>query len=699
MKAVHSILFAIVFILVFLVFKTPVFAQGNIPQATTTNYQTRDLNVWSQNVVYEVMSAFSCQLAGVNFSHKDQKCLGFDPKTGNLGFVDNGGGALGLLTGGIAMLYTAPAHTGEYVSYLSQNFGISRSSYAQSQGVGFDSINPLIGVWGVFRDISYLLFIFVFIIIGVAIMLRAKIDPRTVMTIQNQIPKLIIGIIMVTLSFAIAGLLIDLMWASTYVVINVMGKASKNISVEKSTAQLYNHAIGYFDQTVAYGDQNTEQGAGGLFNLAQKGAGSIQETINSSFGQASAPNSQDVNPRCDEGDMVCNGFNFITDTISNVFQGSLNLVNGAWRILNGDFAGLAADSLGGVLSGVLGFLVSWLIGGIAFFIIIILLLWNLFKLWLTLLKCYVGILVDIIFAPLWILGGLIPGASSLGFSGWLKDLLGNLAVFPATVGLFLLAKIFVDISDTAKTSFFVPPLIGNFAGGIYTLGPLIALGFILAAPHVAEGVKKSFKEKFSIDLSGAGESLKTAQGMGISLMSTTRAKLYKEYVDQKGIKTVKGLLKNPVLDTKRFFSKRVNTNLGKSRTLRRVMNYINRPDLDEEENGTSGGSHGPTTPQRPVPSGGETNPPQTPTSTGGPAAAPPPPPGHTMRASGLAVPTHSQGATPNTQPVVPGPTTQVTGQNQPRTGGVASSLQVENARQDINGRIRKLGKLILRRKT
>ncbi|MEK7550993.1 MAG: hypothetical protein AAB532_00105, partial [Patescibacteria group bacterium] len=121
MRAVRSILFAIVFILVFLVFKAPVFAQGDIPKATTTNYETRDLNVWSQNVIFEVMSAFSCQLAGVNFSHQDQKCLGFDPKTGQLGFIDNGGGALGLLTGGIAMLYVPPANTASYISYLSQN--------------------------------------------------------------------------------------------------------------------------------------------------------------------------------------------------------------------------------------------------------------------------------------------------------------------------------------------------------------------------------------------------------------------------------------------------------------------------------------------------------------------------------------------------------------------------------------------------
>ena len=52
-------------------------------------------------------------------------------------------------------------------------------------------------------------------------MLRLKIDPRTVMTIQNQIPKIIIGLILVTLSFAIAGLLIDIMWIAIYLFYNV----------------------------------------------------------------------------------------------------------------------------------------------------------------------------------------------------------------------------------------------------------------------------------------------------------------------------------------------------------------------------------------------------------------------------------------------------------------------------------------------
>ncbi|MEK7550994.1 MAG: hypothetical protein AAB532_00110, partial [Patescibacteria group bacterium] len=382
----------------------------------------------------------------------------------------------------------------------------SKPTYAQNQGVGFDSINPLIGVWGVFRDISYFLFIFVFILIGIAIMLRAKIDPRTVMTIQNQIPKLIIGIIMVTFSFAVAGLLIDLMWVSTYVVIRVMSNADSNISVRKASEGLYNHPISYFDLMGTSGDQNTNNTGefGGVANLSQNGAGSVQNIINSSFGQVDPPN-QETRPEEDNcADIICDAANYIKTLPIQLPFLPINL---------NDVINFVTNPFESVMSGVVGFLVSWLLGGIAFFIIIILLLWNLFKLWLTLLKCYIGILVNIIFAPLWIMGGIIPGASSLGFSGWLKDLLGNLAVFPATVGIFLLAKIFIDLSDKPLGKFFVPPLLGHFSGGINTLGPLIALGFILAAPHVAEGVKKTIKEKFSLDLSGVNESVKLAQAM------------------------------------------------------------------------------------------------------------------------------------------------------------------------------------------
>lgn len=683
MKTVQKILLASVILLFFLFFKSPVFAQN---QAVTTNYQTRDLNVWTQNVMMEVMSSFSCQLAGINFTHKAQQCIGIDPKTGEIGFVENGHGALGLLSGGIAMLFKSPVHTGDYVSYLSQNFGIAKKSYAATtapNGVGFESVIPLIPIWGVFRDISYLLFIIIFIVIGLAIMLRAKIDPRTVMTIQNQIPKLIIGIIMVTFSLPIAGLLIDLMWASTYVVIGVAYSANHNISREKATEQLYDNPFSYFDATGAAGDQNSSPlipNTGGVFNTAQRASGSIQGTLNSSFGQAPPPNSA-PQPK---DECIGNPLGVICYAIGATRDIGGNLANAVFKIVTLDWGGLLADSVGTVLSGILGFFVSWIIGGLAFFIIVILLIWNLFKLWIALLKTYIKILIDIVFAPFWIMGGLLPGSSSLGLTGWLKDLLGNLAVFPAIVGLFLLAKVFLDMST--KDGFFTPPLIGNFTGGANTLGPLIALGFVLAAPHVVDGVKKSIKEKFSLDLSGVGDSLKTGQGMGTTFLSIARARLYKEHKDQAGVIHKTGLLVG-----------RVNTAQGRFNSIRGrfaakvppvITNAIKKipftppptPPVGKRRKGGPGTSGQ---------SGGGRTSPQTPPATGGGPGV-----GPTGTGGGS---TGSSGATtvgPNPRiTVVNPPTTQTPPTTANLAGGAAASLTAAQTQTDVRDLRKRVGDL------
>jgi len=56
-----------------------------------------------------------------------------------------------------------------------------------------------------------------------------------------------------------------------------------------------------------------------------------------------------------------------------------------------------------------------------------------FKLWFELLKAYIYILIDVVLAPFWIMGSLIPG-SPMNVSGWLKDLAANLLAFPVTIG-------------------------------------------------------------------------------------------------------------------------------------------------------------------------------------------------------------------------------------------------------------------------
>src|SRR5581483_6429401 len=79
------------------------------------------------------------------------------------------------------------------------------------------SLSPLFPIWTYVRNLAYLCFVILFIFIGFMIMFRIKIKAQTVATIQNTIPRIIIAIILITFSYAIAGFLIDLM----YVVIGI----------------------------------------------------------------------------------------------------------------------------------------------------------------------------------------------------------------------------------------------------------------------------------------------------------------------------------------------------------------------------------------------------------------------------------------------------------------------------------------------
>ena len=68
-------------------------------------------------------------------------------------------------------------------------------------------ISPL---WSQFRNIAYLFFVIIMMVIGFMIMFRSKIGGQTMVTLGNTIPDIIISLIMITFSFAIAGIIIDM---------------------------------------------------------------------------------------------------------------------------------------------------------------------------------------------------------------------------------------------------------------------------------------------------------------------------------------------------------------------------------------------------------------------------------------------------------------------------------------------------------
>jgi len=501
----------------FLFIKAPAFAQIQIqpqPQppavnpyaAPNTNSDVpNNLHNWTQNVMIEVMSAMTCQLVGVDPTNPSAKCLGVDSKTNKIGFVENGGGAVGLMGNLISMTFTPPVHTSDYIAYISRDFGITKHAYAatpcdlNTKGLGFCGLSPLMNLWSAFRNIVYLIFIIVFVIIGLAIMLRVKIDPRTVMTIQNQIPKLIIGILLVTFSFAIAGFLIDIMYISIYLITSVLASADAKITndVISSIAQATNP----FDSA------NAIAGTTGLGGIIGSSSDSVSNIIGGAFN----------NP------MGRGLFGLIGTIIGAVVGGNI-----------AESIPIIGGLVGGIVGGIVGAVFATSIAGfiakvIALLIIAIAVLWSLFKLWFILLEAYIMILVHTVFAPFWIVTGLLPGLQSAGFGAWLREILANLAVFPTTIIILLLGRIFIDSFGTTNTpGQFVPPLMGSI-GNTNAIGALIGIGIIFLLPNAATITKAAFKAP-KIDLGPVGKAVGTGPrvlgGAYGTVMSGLSAKYY-----------------------------------------------------------------------------------------------------------------------------------------------------------------------------
>lgn len=108
------------------------------------------------------------------------------------------------------MLSTKPASGTKYISYVAQDlFGVPEVN-AQEGGFGFNALQPLQSVWAASRNAAYALMTLAVIALAFMIMFRTKISPQASVTVQSAIPRIIIGLILITFSFAVAGFIIDL---------------------------------------------------------------------------------------------------------------------------------------------------------------------------------------------------------------------------------------------------------------------------------------------------------------------------------------------------------------------------------------------------------------------------------------------------------------------------------------------------------
>lgn len=123
------------------------------------------------------------------------------------------------------IINTKPATSTDYLAYVSKNLNdkhIVNNTYAAQPGMGFTGLSPILPLWRAFRNIAYMLFAIAFVLYGIMIMFRIKIDSKTAATIQLAIPNLVTTLLLITFSYAIVGLMVDLSTVITALLIDVL---------------------------------------------------------------------------------------------------------------------------------------------------------------------------------------------------------------------------------------------------------------------------------------------------------------------------------------------------------------------------------------------------------------------------------------------------------------------------------------------
>ncbi|MBP9670074.1 hypothetical protein KBD75_01585 [Candidatus Woesebacteria bacterium] len=107
----------------------------------------------------------------------------------------------------------------EYLADILDSVGVPTVTSAYAQGTGYGALSTFLPFWKVFRNLAYSLYIIMFVVVGIMIMLRTKVNAQTIITIQTALPNLLITLLLITFSYAIVGFMIDIMYFLIYFVV------------------------------------------------------------------------------------------------------------------------------------------------------------------------------------------------------------------------------------------------------------------------------------------------------------------------------------------------------------------------------------------------------------------------------------------------------------------------------------------------
>ncbi len=381
--------------------------------------------------------------------------------------LPNGGAFGGLAMINTAMYNTPPTSSVYYLAKVGNQFGVvPETAYAQVIGSGEGIIKPVERLWAVTRNMAYLIFVIIFMVVGLMVMFRRKLNPQTVITVQQALPTLVVGLVLVYFSYFIAALCVDVAFFGIQLVAQLFIEAHKT------------------------GTPNA--------------IGSIQEASTNSnvfqlFSSAGLDGARTIFPAV-KGQINTSG--------EQLFPGGGVLAPAAAGALAGAILGFGLP--GAAVGALVGAFGQFIIPIILILIILTALFIQVFRLTFSLIMAYIQILVFTIGGPFLILIGSIPGQSGK-ISFWIRGILANALIFPAVFAAILFAGMVLGDTSSFTTSL---PLLGGAGINSDLIRVMIAYGIILGSPAIPEMIRGFMKVKMDAAITNEAMGMfKTSQGI------------------------------------------------------------------------------------------------------------------------------------------------------------------------------------------
>lgn len=334
------------------------------------------------------------------------------------------------------MVSNPPADLALWVRDTGETLGfLPRHVRAQGAGVGygFTGLAPLLPLWRGFRNVAYVLVAIMLIVVGFMVMFRKRIDPKTVVTVQNSLPRIVVVLLLITFSYAIAGFLIDIM----YLTIGIGVQLLKN-SLPSTSGQVYNVS------------QNLDYINGGFLTLL---------------------------------------IGVFAPIVSAPAQGLANIIGSIPGMLQNPIQNLPGlITLGATVA---TSPITFTVGAILWFVVAIAYLFAFIRILFMLLKAYVNLILAVLVAPLQIMLDALPGSNS--FVSWLKNFFVNLIPFPITVFMLILGNALA--TNVGTSSLWTPPLLPQFGVASAFATTILWLGIVMAIPSIVNSITEATKAK------------------------------------------------------------------------------------------------------------------------------------------------------------------------------------------------------------